>query len=86
LSLLSTCAGESKGRRRMKKCPKTREKCRNYENGAKALNKKGILKVTSSLLGSIVAIHSLKGEKGVNERNTEQGAVAAVRAGRSSII
>jgi hypothetical protein len=70
----------------MKKCPKTREKCRNSENGAKELNEKGILKVTSSRLESIIAIHSLKGEKGVSERNTEQGVVTAVRAGRSSII
>jgi hypothetical protein len=32
----------------MKKCPKTREKCRNYENGAKELNEKGILKVIAA--------------------------------------
>jgi hypothetical protein len=67
----------------MKKCPKIeRKSASNYKNSAKKLNEKGILKVTPSWLESIVVVHGLKGEKGVCERNAEQG---AVRAGRSLI-
>jgi hypothetical protein len=53
-----------------------------YENSAKKLNEKGILKVMPSWLESIVIVHGLKGEKGVCKRNVERG---AMRAGRSSI-
>lgn len=50
---------------------KTTERVSKYENSAKELNEKGILKVTPSRPDSTVVVHGVKGVKGVSERNAE---------------